>query len=86
MKIDMEKFTDEQLAAAALAAEAGFLTSLQQWMPREDALKAEEQVKWLRDTQQSLEIKIEMNETRELAEVTRSGSAAYDGGDLLFAV
>lgn len=60
MKIDMEKFTDEQLAAAALAAEASFLTSLQQWMTREDAQDAEANIKFLRERQQAIEIKIEM--------------------------
>ena len=56
----MTNFTSDQIAAAALAAEAAKLTSLQQWMSREDAAKAEGQIAELRKRQLEIETKIEL--------------------------
>ena len=56
----MTKFTTDQLAAAALAAEAAKLTSLQQWMAREEAKEAEKQIAELRKRQSDIETRIEL--------------------------
>jgi predicted GIY-YIG superfamily endonuclease len=56
----MTNFTSDQIAAAALAAETAKLIVLQQWMNREDAAKAEEQIAELRRRQLEIETKIEL--------------------------
>ena len=58
----MTKFSDDQIAAAAIAAEAAKLIVLQQWMSREEAEAAEKQIAELRQRQLAIEIEIEMSE------------------------
>lgn len=55
----MTQFTPDQLAAAALAAEIAKIVVLQQWMTRDEAAKAEKEIKALRQAQLDIEIKIE---------------------------
>ena len=56
----MTNFTNEQLAAAALAAEIARLVVLRQWMPRNEAEATEQQIVALRQRQLDIETSIEM--------------------------
>ena len=56
----MTNFTNDQMAAALIAAESAKLVVLQQWMTREEAKAADQEIATLRQRQLDIETRIEM--------------------------
>lgn len=56
----MERFTNDQLAAAAIASKIAEIVVLQQWMTRDEAKRADQEIKVLRQRQLDIETAIEM--------------------------